>query len=91
MKISPIADDSNNSTFVGFLGSQKNETQLVKLRLLLIRLLQSSQLYSPDILLQELIKAGPLNIEKVIVYGRVKYFFSFYFTESGLLNPHFFS
>jgi hypothetical protein len=74
MKISPIEEDSNNSTFVGYLGSQKNQTQLVKLRLSLIRLLQSSQLYSPDILLQALTKAGPLNIEKVIVYGRVNMF-----------------
>jgi hypothetical protein len=71
MIISPIGDDSNNSTFVGYIGAQKNQTQLVKLRLLLIRLLQSSQLYSPEILLNALTKAGPLDIEKVIVYGRV--------------------
>lgn len=59
----------NQSTFVGYLGSQKSP--LVKLRLLLIRLLQSSQLYSPEVLLNVLTKAGPLDIEKAIVFGRV--------------------
>lgn len=74
MKIIPIVDDEegfNNSTFVGYLGLEQQQTHLVKLRLLLIQLLQSSQLYSPEILLDALSKAGPLDIEKVIVYGRV--------------------
>jgi hypothetical protein len=74
MKIveNPVSDDKlNNSTFVGYLGSLKKKTQLVRLRLLLVRLLLRSQLYSPDILLKALTEAGPLNIEKAIVFGRV--------------------
>lgn len=62
-------EESNQVTFVGFLGSQKSP--LIRLRLLLIRLLQSSQLYSPETLLTVLTKAGPLDIEKAIVFGRV--------------------
>lgn len=64
------SDNLTKSTFVGYLGSQK--TPLAKLRLLLIRLLLRSQLYSPDILLTVLSKAGPLAIEKAIVFGRVR-------------------
>ncbi|CAO0793490.1 unnamed protein product [Mucor circinelloides] len=74
MKIIPIKDDEdgfNNSTFVGYLGLEQQQTHLVKLRLKLIQLLQSSQLYSAEILLEALTKAGPLDIEKVIVYGRM--------------------
>jgi hypothetical protein len=59
-------------TFVGYLGTLKPQTQLVRLRLLLIRLLLKSPLYSPETLLDTLSKAGPLDIEKAIVYGRVK-------------------
>ncbi|KAI8640536.1 vacuolar sorting protein 39 domain 2-domain-containing protein [Parasitella parasitica] len=74
MKIVPIVNDEegfNNSTFVGYLGLEQQQTHLVKKRLLLIQLLQSSQLYSPQTLLDALVKAGPLDIEKVIVYGRM--------------------
>lgn len=75
MKIIPIKDDeegfNNAATFVGYLGREQQQTHLVKLRLKLIQLLQSSQLYSPPVLLDALTKAGPLDIEKVIVYGRV--------------------
>lgn len=68
-KISPVDTEGNNkSTFVGYLGLQAKQTDLVKFRLLLIRLLLNSQLYSPETLLDVL---GPLDIEKVIVYGRV--------------------
>lgn len=73
-KMNPVDDDGNSfnkSTFVGYLGVQAEKTELVKFRLPLIRLLQNSQLYSPDILVNILTKAGPLDIEKVIVYGRV--------------------
>jgi hypothetical protein len=71
MKIEDTIVDEKltNSTFVGYLATQN--TPLVKLRLLLIRLLLRSQLYSPDILLNVLTKAGPLDIEKAIVFGRV--------------------
>lgn len=72
MKIDPVEDGSNKTTFVGYLGAQAKQTELVKLRLLLIRLLQNSQLYSPSVLLDVLEKAGPLDIEKVIVYGRMR-------------------
>ncbi|GAA5809917.1 hypothetical protein MFLAVUS_003332 [Mucor flavus] len=68
-KIETPEEKLNQSTFVGYLGSQKSP--LVKLRLLLIRLLQSSQLYSPEVILNVLIKAGPLDIEKAIVFGRM--------------------
>ncbi|GAN02424.1 transforming growth factor-beta receptor-associated protein 1 isoform X1 [Mucor ambiguus] len=75
MKIIPIKDDeegfNNGATFVGYLGREQQQTHLVKLRLKLIQLLQSSQLYSPQVLLDVLTKAGPLDIEKVIVYGRM--------------------
>ncbi|KAI7897305.1 vacuolar sorting protein 39 domain 2-domain-containing protein [Mucor mucedo] len=63
------SDTLSKSTFVGYLASQK--TPLVKLRLLLIRLLLRSQLYSPEVLLTVLSKAGPLAIEKAIVFGRM--------------------
>lgn len=71
MKIeNTIVDEKlKRSTFVGYLTTQN--TPLVKLRLSLIRLLLRSQLYSPDILLNVLTKAGPLDIEKVIVFGRM--------------------
>ncbi|KAK4513889.1 uncharacterized protein ATC70_005896 [Mucor velutinosus] len=75
MKIIPIKDDeegfNNAATFVGYLGREQQQTNLVKLRLKLIQLLQNSQLYSPHALLDALTKAGPLDIEKVIVYGRM--------------------
>lgn len=71
MKIdNPDTNDTlSKSTFVGYLASQR--TPLVKLRLVLIRLLLRSQLYSPEVLLTVLSKAGPLAIEKAIVFGRV--------------------
>ncbi|KAL0078710.1 hypothetical protein F4703DRAFT_1796795 [Phycomyces blakesleeanus] len=59
------------STFVGFLSHQK-QTNLVKARLSLIKLLQCSPLYSAETLLEALSKDGPLDIEKVIVYGRMR-------------------
>ncbi|KAL9546656.1 hypothetical protein MBANPS3_006557 [Mucor bainieri] len=75
MQIMPIRDDeagfNNAATFVGYLGREQQQTHLVQLRLKLIQLLQSSQLYSPQVLLDALTKAGPLDIEKVIVYGRM--------------------
>ncbi|KAI9031812.1 hypothetical protein CLU79DRAFT_730299 [Phycomyces nitens] len=59
------------STFVGFLCHQE-QTSLVKSRLLLIKLLQCSPLYSAETLLEALSKDGPLDIERVIVYGRMR-------------------
>ncbi|KAI9472064.1 MAG: CNH domain-containing protein [Benjaminiella poitrasii] len=58
-------------TFVGFLESQPSPSHLIQLRVSLIRLLQTSELYSADTLLDALTKAGPLDIEKVIVYGKM--------------------
>lgn len=78
---SDTTDKLDHSTFVGYLGSLKKKTPLVKLRLLLIRLLLRSQLYSPDILIKALTEAGPLNIEKAIVFGRVS-------KEKGKVCPH---
>ncbi|RCH95262.1 transforming growth factor, beta receptor associated protein 1, partial [Rhizopus stolonifer] len=65
------SDRLTKSTFIGYLGSLQQQSQLVKARLILIRTLQNSSLYSPEILLEVLIKAGPLDIEKVIVYGKM--------------------
>ncbi|KAI8384808.1 uncharacterized protein BYT42DRAFT_603782 [Radiomyces spectabilis] len=59
-----------NLTFVGYLGYYK-QTNLVRLRLALIRLLQRSRLYSPPAIMEALKEAGPLDVERAIVYGRM--------------------
>ncbi|KAF7725930.1 transforming growth factor, beta receptor associated protein 1 [Apophysomyces ossiformis] len=58
------------NTFVEFLGSQP-PTSVVKHRLSLIRMLSRSQLYSAEEVFEVLPKAGPLNVELVILYGRM--------------------
>ncbi|KAI7898931.1 uncharacterized protein BX663DRAFT_442228 [Cokeromyces recurvatus] len=62
---------ANHFTFVDYLESQQSNFRFIKPRLLLIQLLEISQLYSPEILLNVLTEAGPLNIEKAVVYGRM--------------------
>ncbi|KAG1464110.1 hypothetical protein G6F46_003095 [Rhizopus delemar] len=66
-------DDSDLShyTFVGYLSTKKSHLRLVQLRLSLIRFLQKSSLYLPEIVMETLTKAGPLDIEKCIVYGKL--------------------
>ncbi|KAI8346357.1 hypothetical protein EDC96DRAFT_521434 [Choanephora cucurbitarum] len=59
------------STFVSYLGLQQQHSKLARTRLVLIRMLQNSSVYYPEVLLDALTKAGPLDIEKVIVYGRL--------------------
>lgn len=68
--VNPSNVSENEMTFVGYLGAHQ-QSSLVRRRLLLIRLLQRSELYDPGALLEAIEKAGPLDIEKVIVYGRV--------------------
>lgn len=68
--VNPSNVTENEMTFVGYLGVHQ-QLNLVRRRLLLIRLLQRSALYDPATLLDAIEKAGPLDIEKVIVYGRV--------------------
>lgn len=65
-------NDAEKRTFVGYLGSHQKSSELVRRRLLLLRLLQSSTMYVPENLLQAISEAGPLDIELVIVYGRVR-------------------
>ncbi|KAI8994624.1 hypothetical protein BDB01DRAFT_846646 [Pilobolus umbonatus] len=62
---------TDEHTFVEYLGNIPNQTHLIRMRLLLIRLLQRSTLYSPQELLKTISRAGPLLIEEVIVYGRM--------------------
>ncbi|KAJ8655866.1 hypothetical protein O0I10_008530 [Lichtheimia ornata] len=69
--VNPSNVSENEMTFVGYLGAHQ-QSSLVRRRLLLIRLLQRSELYDPGALLEAIEKAGPLDIEKVIVYGRMK-------------------
>ena len=68
--IHPTEIGGHDQTFVAYLGRHQ-ETELIRRRLLLIRLLQRSSLYDPKILFQEISEAGSLNIELVILYGRV--------------------
>ncbi|KAI9264961.1 hypothetical protein BDA99DRAFT_546741 [Phascolomyces articulosus] len=69
--IHPTIIGGHDQTFVAYLGRHQ-ETELIRRRLLLIRLLQRSSLYDPERLFQEISEAGPLNIEMVILYGRMK-------------------
>ncbi|KAI8139926.1 hypothetical protein BJV82DRAFT_625529 [Fennellomyces sp. T-0311] len=69
--VNPAEASGNDQTFVAFLGRYQ-ESALVRRRLLLIRLLQRSSLYDPSKLFQAISEAGPLNIETVILYGRMK-------------------
>lgn len=69
----PIEEDIDlsHSTFIGYLNAEKSQIRLVQLRLSLIKFLQRSSLYLPEIVMEALTKAGPLDIEKCIVYGRM--------------------
>ncbi|KAL4211163.1 vacuolar sorting protein 39 domain 2-domain-containing protein [Rhizopus microsporus] len=64
-------DDLSHSTFLGYLSTQKTQLRLVQLRLVLIRFLQRSNIYSPEIVMNALSEAGPLDIEKAIVFGKM--------------------
>lgn len=66
--------------FVKFLGAHET-SELVRRRLKLIRLLQRSPLYEPERLLEAIKEAGPLDIEMVIVYGRVSPAVDFMYTD----------
>ncbi|KAI9279181.1 hypothetical protein BY458DRAFT_432090 [Sporodiniella umbellata] len=73
-KVTPyplIEESTAHVTFVGYLSTQKNHTSFVHQRLLLINFLLRSSLYNPETVMEALIKAGPLDIEKCIVYGRM--------------------
>jgi hypothetical protein len=62
----------DSETFVGYLGrKQHTESKLIDTRLPLIRLLQQSQLYDANTVMDSLSEAGPLYIEKTFIYGRV--------------------
>ncbi|RCH94337.1 hypothetical protein CU097_012873 [Rhizopus azygosporus] len=64
-------DDLSYSTFLGYLSTQKSQLRLVQLRLVLIRFLQRSNIYSPEVVMNALSEAGPLDIEKAIVFGKM--------------------
>ncbi|KAI7847334.1 hypothetical protein BDC45DRAFT_542029 [Circinella umbellata] len=69
--IHPAEIGGHDQTFVAYLGRHQ-QTELIRRRLLLIRLLQRSSLYDPEVLFQEISEAGSLKIEIVILYGRMK-------------------
>ncbi|CAO3630338.1 unnamed protein product [Cunninghamella echinulata] len=69
--VNPIEPNITDETFVGFLGRQAKNSQLVQVRLSLLRLLQDSELYDTNEVLECLLVAGPLDIEKAIIYGRL--------------------
>ncbi|KAI9491306.1 hypothetical protein BDB00DRAFT_883883 [Zychaea mexicana] len=69
--VNPMEIGGHDQTFVAYLGRHQ-QTELVRRRLLLIRLLQQSSQYDPPTLFQAISEAGPLNIERVIIYGRMK-------------------
>ncbi|CEG63955.1 hypothetical protein RMATCC62417_01017 [Rhizopus microsporus] len=64
-------DDLSYSTFLGYLSTQKSRLRLVQLRLVLIRFLQRSNIYSPEVVMNALSEAGPLDIEKAIIFGKM--------------------
>ncbi|KAI9323410.1 hypothetical protein BX666DRAFT_1847484 [Dichotomocladium elegans] len=68
----PSNVNENEMTFVSYLGTRYVTSNLVRARISLIRLLQRSPLYDPKTLLEEMAKAGVLDIEMAIVYGRMK-------------------
>ncbi|KAI9308017.1 hypothetical protein BJ944DRAFT_260999 [Cunninghamella echinulata] len=70
--VNPIEPNITDETFVGFLGRKAKNSQLVQVRLSLLRLLQDSELYDTNEVLECLLVAGPLDIEKAIIYGRLR-------------------
>ncbi|SAM07114.1 hypothetical protein [Absidia glauca] len=69
--VDPMRPNVDSETFVGYLGrKQHTESKLIDTRLPLIRLLQQSQLYDANTVMDSLSEAGPLYIEKTFIYGR---------------------
>lgn len=75
--VNPMEPNIIDETFVGYIGNQAKKSQLLQVRLSLLRLLQDSELYDANQVLESLIAVEPLDIEKAIIYGRVNFFFFF--------------
>ncbi|KAI8988123.1 hypothetical protein BDF20DRAFT_970210 [Mycotypha africana] len=64
-------DQTQQCTFVSYLASQQHQTDVIKLHLKLIDLLQTSGVYSPAVLFERMKQPGLLSIEEAIVRGRL--------------------
>ncbi|KAI8342937.1 CNH domain-containing protein [Chlamydoabsidia padenii] len=70
--VDPMRPNVDNDTFVGYLGrKQHTHSKLIATRLLLIKLLEQSQIYDPNTVMDSLSEAGPLYIEKTFIYARL--------------------
>jgi hypothetical protein len=58
---------------MAYMANQVTDSSLIQVRLRLLKLLQASRKYDPNTVLDYFISNEHLHLERVIIYGRVRF------------------